>query len=859
MSMQQAGVPNNISATLRLQLNADYTLDDARSDLPYFSRLGVSHLYLSPISQARRGSTHGYDVVDHSQVDVARGGEDALRRLACTARRAGMGLLLDIVPNHMATDPDNLWWWDVLAQGSKSAWAKCFDIQWSTPGLQGRMLAPFLARPYEDALTLGDIRLAHSNERGLHILASGLPYPLAPGSLDRPLDVDTVLAAHDPGAAAGRARLHTLLERQHYVLADWRSAALRINWRRFFEVSGLIGVRVECPQVFGLVHALPLRLYAEGVIDGLRIDHVDGLAWPLAYCRRLRAAMEAARTHRPHAAPPGPPWVVVEKILAPGESLDERWAVDGTTGYDFAGDVGALQHAVQGERRLFAAWAGIAADRRPVEAWLSEARQELLDRHFVAERQRLLDALLLLAAENAGSETAPQGKAHRFAPQSPLGHVLDALLRHYPTYRSYVEDGPRTVVDQYWFDRALKKAEDDNVDHTALLERLDRWLGAAAPVSDVGRRVVQAFQQLTPPLAAKSLEDTVFYRYGCLLSRNEVGSDPSVFSLSVEAFHAANEARASRAPRGLLATATHDHKRGEDARARLAIVSEIPDEWLNVHPEWSEAGNRGGVTGPSASVAAFRYMLLQALMASWPPDLSADDRPGVQLYFERMGTWAVKAMREGKQLSSWFHPDALQEEAGLDYLQSLAPGGARHERLKCLECFVRRLEPGAIANGLIQAALRLTCPGVPDLYQGTEFRDFSMVDPDNRRPVDFHARAVALQAADAQGQPLLATGRWPASAWTDGRVKQALIALLLRLRRGHGGDFAAGYQPLYATGVPGQHLLAFGRGRGILVVAAVKCASHMRFDGQGRPELPAGHWKDARFALPAGPDWYDVL
>ncbi|NYT22364.1 malto-oligosyltrehalose synthase [Alcaligenaceae bacterium] len=851
-------------ATLRLQLHAGYTLDDVRGDLPYFSRLGVSHLYLSPVSQARRASTHGYDVVDHGRVDAARGGEEALRRLAGAARRAGMGILLDIVPNHMAADPDNAWWWDVLARGRESAWAACFDIDWDASSPPGRILAPFLARPYADALRRGDIRLVRTANLGPHIVAHEIPYPLAPASLAALGEGDAMLAAHDPARAEGRARLHDLLERQHYRLADWRCAARHINWRRFFEVSGLIGVRVECPRVFDLVHDLPLRLYAEGIIDGLRIDHVDGLAWPLAYCRRLRAALEALRPSRPSSALAGPPWVVVEKILAPGESLDDRWAADGTTGYDFAGDVGALQHDGRGESPLFAAWARLAGDGRPARAWRLEARQEMLDRHFIAERNALLDALLRRARADAAAGVRGPLDTPRVPERLPVGRALDALLRHFPTYRSYVEEGPRTAADRFWFGQALEgaRADADGGGYAALLPLLDRWLGGAAPVSANERRAVRAFQQLTPPLAAKSLEDTVFYRYGCLLSRNEVGSDPAVFALTPDAFHAANVARAARTPRGLLATATHDHKRGEDARARLAVLSEIPGEWLEACGTWLDEG-----AGDAASaVPAFRYMLLQTLAGGWPPGLSATDAAGLRPYFDRVAAWVVKALREGKQLSGWFDPDPAQEEACLAYLESMAPGGSRHDLLTRIEDFVRRIEPGAIANGLIQAALRLTCPGIPDLYQGTEFRDFSLVDPDNRRPVDFAARSGALRNYEegrggaAAHRPLFDSGRWPAHAWADGRVKQALVAELLGLRRRCPEAFEGGYRPLAPIGGPPGRLLAFGRGDSVLVIAGVKCAAPMRFDATGMPSLGPAYWEGAALSLPAAPDgWRDVL
>lgn len=854
-------------ATLRLQLHAGYTLDDARADLPYFSRLGVSHLYLSPVSQAREGSTHGYDVVDHGVVDAARGGEQALRRLAAEARRAGLGILLDIVPNHMSTDPANRRWWDVLAHGRQSAAAQWFDIDWDAPAMAGRILAPFLAQPYADALRNGDIRLRHASTPGLYVDVQGTPYPLAPdsishlagGALAAGCEVDpgvlqAVLDDHAPERLDGRRRLDALLGRQHYRLAWWRRAAELINWRRFFEVSELIGVRIEDDAVFDVVHALPLRLYAEGIVDGLRIDHVDGLAQPLTYCHRLRAAMRAVEACRPPALGSAHPWVVVEKILAPGETLDERWAVSGTTGYDFAADVGGLLHDEEGEAALVQAWAALAGDARPPGEWLVEARQEMLDRHFVAERSSLLEALARVSGQ---------------PPNSPpeLGRALDAFLSHYPTYRSYVEDGARSPIDQAWFDQAMQGAAARLATGrdvpAALLRKLDHWLGGQPPRTGAQRLALRRFQQLTPPLAAKSLEDTVFYRYGCLLSRNEVGSDPAVFAVSIDDFHDSNVRRARSAPQGLLATATHDHKRGEDLRARLAVLSEIPDDWLRACRPWLAAAPDGVRQGGAAR--GFHYMLLQMLVGAWPPALSPADSEALRSYLDRIGQWGVKALREGKQLSSWFEPDEAQEAAWLSYLQGMLPGGPHHETLTSIHAFARRIEPAGISNGLVQTALRMTCPGIPDLYQGTEWPDFSLVDPDNRRPVDFQARAFTLArmadggAHDISVRAPLQTGRCPPPAWADGRVKQALIAALLALRRDCPAAFQGGYRPLQVHGAPGN-ILAFSRGNDVVVVAGVKCAALLRARDDGMPALPAAHWGGATLALPDGPgEWRDVL
>ena len=873
MSPSQSAQPK---ATLRLQLHAAYTLNDALADLPYFARLGVTHLYLSPVSQARTGSTHGYDVVDHGKVDEERGGEAALRRLAQAAHEAGLGLLLDIVPNHMSTDAANGWWWDVLTYGRHSSKAGWFDVDWDAAALPGKVLAPFLARPYEEALKAGDLVLQHDSSSGLHAAVQGQIYPLSPESLARlglkegaqknEMDAaraSQIIAAHDPGSEQGRQRLHELFELQHYQLAWWRDAAHAINWRRFFEVSELIGLRVEDDAVFDAVHALPLRLYAEGVIDGLRIDHVDGLAQPLAYCRKLRSAMQAVEHQRPPERQQACPWVVVEKILAPGETLDQRWAVSGTTGYDFAADVGALLHNESGETPLRQGWAEIAQDPRPPRAWLQQARQEMLDRHFIAERRNLLHSLL----RNRGQ--TPISTNGGLTPIStPISVGLDALLRCFPTYRTYVEEGVREGQDRIWFEQAMSGAKAQLADAGdaqagAVLPFLDEVLGGKPAETTQAQLSLRRFQQLTPPLAAKSLEDTVFYRYGCLLSRNEVGSDPAVFALSVEDFHKANQERHSLMPESLLATATHDHKRGEDSRARLAVLSEIPQAWLQQCQSWLD---RGVDYVPSGMhTRAFHYMLLQALVAAWPPTLSADDAEGVHELLKRVGEWAVKALREGKQLSSWFEPQTQHEEAWLAYLEELKPGKAQHAVTRELERLVQRLEPGAILNSLVQTTFRLTSPGIPDLYQGTEWRDFSLVDPDNRRPVDYSARSQSLadftqgRASGSADSPL-SNNRWQTQDWTHGRVKQAFIASLLALRKACPAAFNGDYQPIRVDGERAHQVVAFTRNDEVLVVAAVKCAAEAKFNPQGMPVIAEDFWESTVLSLPHGNTaWQDIL
>lgn len=844
-------------ATARLQLHQDYTLHDAREQVPYYAKLGVSHFYLSPVSRARPGSMHGYDVVDHAIVSPELGGEEALRALAATLRQQGMGMVLDIVPNHMATHPANAWWWDVLQHGPASRYATWLDIDWRSPDptLRGKVLAPFLAEPYGDSLESGRIQLRFNEaSHDFCIDVAGTPYPVSPDTLGAlGLERSQALRRYDTATPDGRLRLHELLERQHYRLAWWRCTADAINWRRFFEVSELIGVRVEQDDVFDAVHALPLRLYAEGLVDGLRIDHVDGLAEPIAYCHKLRQAMSSRTRLRPEGLQEGKPWLVVEKILAKDEVLDDRWDVDGTSGYDFMDQAGSVLHDSAGEAGLTAHWERVAQDDRPARQYLKEARRLMLRRHFVAERKGLLRALSGLAQSHPGTRD--------WTPEA-IGRMLDELLVAFPVYRTYADAEGRCAEDAQRMAGVMKAVRDDlgreQAPEAALLELLDEWLGGR-PVpagSDTGisssrlqQEAIRRFQQLTPPLAAKSLEDTVFYRYGRLLSRNEVGSDPAVFALSAEAFHQRNLWRVHHASRSLLATATHDHKRGEDVRARLAVISEMPLEWEQFSTRWLQGSGSHDVSVPARTVAE-HYMLLQTLVGAWPLSLRLDDSSAVQAYLDRVIQWQIKALREAKLSSSWFAPDELHEQALTDFVRGLVPGAAHHSLLIDIERFVRRIAVAGAVNGLAQVVLRTASPGIPDLYQGTEFWDFSLVDPDNRRPVDVAARRTALDAL-GNGADMMAL----LDDWKDGRIKQAVLARALGLRRRMAGVFAEGdYVALAVSGARRHNVLAFmrtWREQMIVVVVPRWClAGSGTGAAQGRPTIDPDFWADTGIALP---------
>ncbi|RQS63164.1 malto-oligosyltrehalose synthase [Burkholderia sp. Bp8984] len=883
-------------ATLRLQLHAGFTFDDAAAHTDYFARLGVSHLYLSPITTAEPGSLHGYDTVDHHTISAELGGVAGFRRLVDALHARGLGVIADIVPNHMGVGgASNGWWNDVLEWGPASPYARYFDIDWHPPDatLHGKVLLPCLGAPYGDALAAGDVALGAEPSSGRFFIAcAGRTLPVAAAAYAEILRIanradlnalaerfvaapvrgstrladahtalreyaaaqgphafDAILRGADPRRARSRACLHRLLERQHYRLAWWRTAADELNWRRFFDIATLAAVRVEDEAVFDAVHALPLALHAAGCLDGLRVDHVDGLADPGAYCRRLHARLAAQRDERPY--------LVVEKILAPGETLREDWRVDGTTGYDFMNDVAALLHDPAGAAPLAAHWAAVSGSARSFAQEAVAGKRRVLKRQLAGEHERVARALHRIA------RAAP---ATRDLSRIAIQRVLGELAVHLPVYRMYPTPGNEpTGADR----RVLAHAYDaacatiDPSDRYAL-DRVAGWLGLPglrAPRADAealhAARV--AFAQLTAPLAAKGVEDTANYRYGRLLSRNEVGADAGDFSLSRGAFHARNRRRARTVPHTLVATATHDHKRGEDARARLAVLSEVPDLWRAVSLDWSALNQprRGGAhrdlawaPGPAAEA-----LLYQTLVGCWPPTLAPDDAAGLAALAGRVVRWQTKALREAKQHTDWLAPDADYERDCERFVRAiLTPHGAG-DFVHRLHGIVARIAPAGVVNSLAQAALRMASPGVPDLYQGTESWDHSLVDPDNRRDVPF-----AQVAAERVDEPVAAYLR----DWPDARVKRALVERMLALRARWPATFSDGaYVPLRVRGRLGRHALAFARcdATATVVVVVTRLACRLLGEVPELPRIAPAEWGDTAIVLPRGASerWIDWL
>ncbi|WP_025809096.1 malto-oligosyltrehalose synthase [Pseudomonas chlororaphis] len=880
-----------VRATLRLQFHRGFSLDDAVPLVPYFARLGISHLYASPLLCARAGSLHGYDVVDPTRVNPELGGEAALERLVRSLRQHDMGLLLDIVSNHMAVGgADNPWWQDLLRWGRLSPYGEFFDIQWHSPDplLEGQLLLPFLGSDYGVALQEGALRLCFAAARGeFHVEHYQHHFPICPsdygellrvqGELDaepaerlksladafstlryqpdahtqaEPLQQQLQDAARDPRIRAaieqhlalydarqpqGFARLHALLEQQSYRLASWRTAADDINWRRFFDVNELGGLRVERPAVFEATHGKIFQLIAAGLVDGLRIDHIDGLADPRGYCRKLRRRVDALRPgqHLP---------IYVEKILGAGESLRRDWGVDGSTGYEFMNQLSLLQHDPQGASPLAELWS--RHSERPA-AFLEEARlarQQLLNGSLASDFESVAQALLQVARNDVMSRDLTLGAIRR---------ALQELIVHFPVYRTYIGACGRSVADEVFFQQALQGARDTLGEADwPVLACLQQWLGGRGwrqlppgRQRKVLKHACVRFQQLTSPTAAKAVEDTALYRSAVLLSRNDVGFSTEQFCAPVEDFHVACRERLATFPDNLLASATHDHKRGEDARARLAVLSELSPWYVEQVEHWRSLA-QALRSDPQAPGAGDELILYQALLGSWPLELHSDDSQGLQDYARRLWQWQEKALREAKLHSSWAAANEAYETAVHDFIERLLLSPEGQPLRSAIGTAVQVIAPVGALNGLAQSLLRMTVPGVPDLYQGNEFWDFSLVDPDNRRPVDFAARQQALDPC-GETMELLAH-------WRDGRIKQALIAATLTRRGEYPQLFRRGtYQALEVQGRHAGKVLAFMRehqGQRAVVIVPRLVAGLL--ESGARPRVDAPDWGDTRVHLP---------
>ena len=835
-------------ATYRLQLTKDFDFLQAAALVPYLKQLGISHLYASPFLQARPGSTHGYDIVDHSKLSADLGGDAGFATLSDALRAAGMGLILDFVPNHMGVGhADNAWWLDVLEWGEKSPHAASFDIDWH--GLAYReqpgVLLPILGQPYGDVLQAGEIALkfdagtgsfaawyfdqklpinprryaeiartlvgaaaAHDTPAGQALIALAHEhrnprepsYDAAPefkrklAALSGAADVIARgLHAYNGNSEASRLALHRLLERQPYHLAYWRVAFSAINYRRFFDINDLAGLRPEHPATFKAMHALVSRLIAEHRLDGIRLDHIDGLRDPAQYTRRL---LELIRRVRPQARRDGF-YILIEKILGDGEAMPQLRGVDGTTGYERLNLISRVLLDDSGLPALERTWRDFTGERADFPEILRTAKLRVLDTMLASEFTVLTRALGRIAAGHFSSRDFTLDR---------LRAALQAYVLEFPVYRTYITAAHISDADRALIGRIIARASDGwsgpdpeifDFLRDAITGDLTKNRSYSAPRV---RNFALKLQQFTGPLMAKSLEDTAFYRYPRLLALNEVGGDPAEPVLSLDGFHREQMRLHKEMPHGLTATATHDTKRGEDARMRILALAEIADDWASAVAEWRTLNaalvwRDGDARAPTAN---HEYMLYQTLIGAWP------DGPVDEAFSERIQAYAIKAAREGKRATSWTNPQQDFENGLTDFVRATLDPKRSAAFIKSMAAFAHRTSLLGALNSLSQLTLKLTLPGVPDFFQGTELWDLSLVDPDNRRPVDFKKRRGLIND----------TADWPSLVenWRNGHVKIRLMRTLLQARQDYPALFREGdYTPLNFECSDSDRVLGFAR------------------------------------------------
>lgn len=762
------------ASTYRVQFRNGMTFDRAAGLIPWLQRLGISHFYASPIFTALSGSTHGYDVTDANAIDPAIGGREGFDRLAKALKDAGIGLILDIVPNHMASSLENAWWYDVIEQGENSRYAQHFDIDWSR-----RLTLPFLGDTFEHELENGEIAIKPDPKTGKPALACyDIFYPLAPETWqDNPTGVLEMTA---------KAKIAALHDSQPWRLISWRDAQHDLSFRRFFEITGLVGVRVEDPAVFDETHRLILELVHSGAVNGLRIDHVDGLADPKAYLDRLREQTGEAC------------YITVEKILGEGEQLPADWPVSGTTGYEF---IASLSNALVDGQKLAALRDAYSHELdRPVNitAELRAAKLLMVGKNFEGE----FTTLLRIAAAIAETENVTSDEAI-------LSTALRELLVAFPVYRTYGTAAGLPPADSALLQKVADRVKASaSAPDTGALHFLLRLLAGeiSDAVSHKATTFRTKFQQLTGPLMAKSVEDTLFFRQNMALALNEVGAEPVPRTFSTALFHAEMKTRLEHYPDALSATSTHDTKRGEDARARLYTLTEAPDLWAECVTRW-RAINQSKVKrlddGP-APKPGVEWMLYQALAGVWPPQLQPQDKAALHALEERFLPFVEKALREAKSRTNWGDSNDPYEEAVLGYASHLLSP----DNQTFLQDFHRSLQPfirAGLVNSLTQTIVKLTAPGIPDIYQGSEGLNYSLVDPDNRREPDF---AMLEQQLTAELKPDFSNEK----AWFSGQLKLQVIAQILPVRQQQADLFRQGsYLPLDAAGKQARHVLAFAR------------------------------------------------
>jgi len=886
------------SATYRLQFTPEFGFSEAAGVLPYLHALGISDIYASPIFHAREGSQHGYDVVDPNELNPQLGSEEEFESLNEQARRLGLGWAQDIVPNHMAYDGQNRMLMDVLENGEASPFFDFFDIDWQHPyeSMRGKVLAPFLGGFYGECLEKGEIAL-HYDRHGLGVRYFSLQLPvnlesysevltqnlnllrkrlgshhldfikllgvlyalknippkqesadradqilfvkqmlweLYTGTREIKEHLDANIARFNgiPGNPESFSLLDRLLSQQHYRLSFWKVAAEELDYRRFFNINELISLRVEDEKVFRHSHTLIFKLVREGKLSGLRVDHVDGLYDPLGYLKRLR--QEA-----------GDLYLTVEKILGVDEELPSAWPVEGTTGYDYLNILNGIFCAGQQRRRFNQIYERFTGLETSWPALMPEKKRLIIGKYMAGDIESLAYLLKRVSSRDRhAADVTLYG----------LKRALVEVLAFFPVYRSYVSPGSFSAQDRDQLTKAVERAKEANAGLLLELNYIGRFLllDFADHATDEERNrwtdFVMHFQQLTGPLMAKGSEDTALYVYNRLLSLNEVGGAPDRFGASVEEFHDFNLRRLAHWPHAMNATATHDTKRGEDARARINVLSELPAEWEKNLRTWSRT-NRAKKTklrGAEAPDRNDEYFLYQTLIGSYPLNQDQDGE-----FLERLTAYLIKAVREAKVHTEWLKPDGAYEQAFVDFArQILAPAEGNRFMEEFLP-FAKKIAYCGMFNSLSQTLLKIASPGVPDVYQGTELWDLSFVDPDNRRPVDYAKRRHLLEElkdGEVKDRPGLL--RDLLSRWENGRIKLYLIHKLLDFRRAHRELFTDGeYIPLEATGESRQAVCAFARRKGQTWALAVvpRLVGHRVY--HGTPPLGAEVWNSTALSL----------
>jgi (1->4)-alpha-D-glucan 1-alpha-D-glucosylmutase len=891
-------------ATYRLQLHAGFTFQQTRDILDYLQELGISDLYSSPIFWAHKGSTHGYDVINPNELNPEAGTPEDFAALTEAVRKRQMGWLQDVVPNHMAFDPCNPFLADILENGASSRYFHFFDIEWEHfyEILRGRLLAPFLGDFFGKALENGQIQLIYDingfavgyydmrfplriesylrllthglaelrtelgEEHGDYLQMLGVLYVLKtlhtePGDEDRLNQVKfikntlwslfrkntTVHRVLDqtlldfngrPGDSDSFTQLEQLLADQNFRFSFWKVASEEINYRRFFSINSLISLRAERQEVFEQTHALTLRLMREGVFTGLRVDHIDGLCDPEQYLQRLR---EQA----------GDCYLVVEKILEFDEPLPDSWPVQGTTGYEFLNRVGGLFCQKKAERDFTRLYQGFTGLETPYEELVYEKKKLIIERHMIGDITNLAAMLKNIASRHRyGSDITMYS----------LRRCLIEIMAYFPVYRSYLRREGARAIDRRYIRQAMHRAAERNPGLQNELQFLEKFLlleiDEFLPEEEQHqwRQFAMRFQQFTGPLMAKGFEDTLLYVYNRLLSLNDVGGAPERFGTTMEEFHSYCRKRQQSWPHALSASATHDTKRGEDVRARLNVLSELPQEWARQLKSWHRHNRPHKKTLRRHKMPSKNdeYFIYQTLLGTWPESGRADDD-----YRQRLRDYLVKAVREAKTYTAWVKPDLAYEEAALHFLERILQPDTPF--MAEFLPFQRRLAHFGRINALAQTLLKITAPGLPDFYQGTELWDLSLVDPDNRRPVDYRQRTDMLVAFREREPLRMAEELLPQAS--DGRVKLFLIQRALQHRRQAPSLYQQGdYQQLEVRGLFREHLLAFSRRyRDQCTVTVVpRFLTGMLTEGH----FPLGEtiWEDTLLVLPEDlGNWREII